>query len=53
MTAFIMRASKYTRIGGVVLQALNLALIITEQFAKGKTNGSAKQPGTEAPQDGE
>ncbi len=40
MTAFIMKAGKYARVGGIVVQALTLVLAITEHFG----HGVAKQP---------
>ena len=43
MTAFIMKAGKYARIGGIVVQALTLVLAISEHIAnvRGVANQSS------------
>ena len=53
MTAFIMQAGKkYAKIGGIIVQALTLVISISEQFAKNKNDGSAKQRSDHDPEDG-
>jgi len=41
MTAFIMKAGKYARVGGIVVQALTLVLAITEQIGHGVAKESS------------
>ena len=41
MTAILLRAGKYARIGGIVVQALTLVISITEHFSN--KDGAAKQ----------
>ena len=50
MTAFILRAGKYARIGGIIVQALTLVVSITEHLQN--RNGGAKQPSDHDPEDG-
>ena len=52
MSAFILKAGRYVRAGGIVVQALGLVVAITEQIAS-KRN-VVKQPNqTNDPKDGE
>ena len=53
MTAILLKASKYARVGGIVVQALTLVLTITEFFSTEKNPGVARQPRTDDPEDGQ
>ena len=51
MTAILLRAGKYARIGGIVVQALTLVISITEHFSN--KDGAARQSRDNDPEDGE
>lgn len=54
MRAFIKKAGKYTRVGGIVVQALTLVLTITEHISNNHMDGVAKHEAqTDDPKDRE
>ena len=53
MTAILLKAGKYARVGGIVVQALTLVLTITEFISSEQKPGVARQPRTDDPEDGQ
>ena len=53
MTALILKAGKYARVGGIVVQALTLVISITEHFSNNRKDGAARQSRDNDPEDGE
>ena len=53
MAAFILRASKYARVGGIVVQAITLVVNITETIIKSKESSRQSAGDQHDPAEGE